>query len=299
VIKYLVAVLETPETMGKSFDIGGKDVLTYEKMLKTLAYLLRKKRLFVYCPVSRITAYAYFASLLTPVPAPITMSLMEGLRNEGVCLDDEIKKSVPFETESYRRAVIDALTREEQDRIRTRWSDAYPPAHELALKLRELKERPGYISTYSLLTVKDTSSLFNSVSRIGGREGWFHNNWLWRLRGAIDRILLGVGTSRGRRSRSSLQVNDVIDFWRVERLRKNELLLLRAEMKLPGKAWLEFKIEEESGKNKLTVTAYYDTHTFLGKLYWYTVLPLHYFVFNELLKQIERRAATTGVESLA
>jgi uncharacterized protein YbjT (DUF2867 family) len=290
VISYLVGVLETPETVGESFDIGGKDVLTYERMMKILAGLLQKRRVFVYCPISMIMPYAYLASLITPVPQPMTMSLMEGLRSEVVCLNNEIRDLVPFETESYRRAVVDAMTREEQDRIHTRWSDAYPPAHELALKLHELKEPPRYVGQYSLLTAKSASSLFDSLSRIGGKEGWFHNNWMWRLRGALDRVLLGVGTSRGRKSYSSLQVNDVVDFWRVENITGDRLLLLRAEMKLPGKAWLEFKIEEDVEKNRLSVTAYYDTHGFLGKLYWYSVLPLHYFVFNKLLRQIERRS---------
>ena len=159
------------------------------------------------------------------------------------------------------------MNREEQDQIRTRWSDAYPPAHELAIKFHELKNGTKYSSTYSLITHKDASSLFASICKVGGKEGWFSNNLLWRLRGAIDKIFLGVGTSRGRKSQTSLKINDVIDFWRVEDLQKDRRLLLRAEMKLPGKAWLEFKIQDDGSNRRLSITAHYQPDGYLGNLY--------------------------------
>ncbi len=180
------------------------------------------------------------------------------------------------------------MSREEQDRVYTRWSDSYPPAHELAMKLEELKDVPMYTGSYSLITAKEAASLFNSICQIGGREGWFHSNWMWRLRGTVDRILLGVGTSRGRRSRAGLKINDVIDFWRVEDLQQDKRLLLRAEMKVPGKAWLEFAIADEEGKRTLSVVPYYNTKTFWGKIYWYIFLPFHHFIFNDLIRQIEK-----------
>ncbi|MBU2102601.1 MAG: SDR family oxidoreductase, partial [Candidatus Omnitrophica bacterium] len=245
VIKYLVGVLETPQTSGKSFDIGGKDILTYEIMLEELAKILRKKIIFLPVAFSNISFYAYIASLVTRVPASITECLMEGLKNEVICHDDSIKSDIPFETLSYKEAIVKAMSREEQDKVYTRWSDAYPPAHELAIKLHELKKKPAYTAGYSLLTDKPTHALFNSICRIGGREGWFHSNWLWRLRGSIDRVLLGVGSVRGRKSQTSVKINDVIDFWRIEDLKDNERLLLRAEMKIPGRAWLEFRIAAE------------------------------------------------------
>jgi uncharacterized protein YbjT (DUF2867 family) len=290
VIKYLVGVLEIPQAAGREFDIGGPDILTYEKMLKTLAILLHKRKVFIPFFFSNIRFYAYFASLLTPVPNPITQCLMEGLKNEVVCQEDSIRSLLPFEPISYKEAIIRALSREEQDRISTRWSDAYPPAHELAMKLHELKDGPVYTARYELFTQKDASSLFKSICKIGGKEGWFHNNWMWRLRGMLDRILLGVGTSRGRKSYSSLKINDVIDFWRIEDLKENERLLLRAEMKLPGKAWLEFKIEEDSIRRRLSVAAYYDTHTISGKIYWYLCLPFHHLIFKKLIEDIEKRS---------
>ena len=142
VIKYLVGVLETPETAGGVFDIGGMDVLTYEDMLKIMAEVLGLKRTFVPVPSLSTAIYAYMASLITPVPMHICRCLMECTRNEVVCLNDEIRRLVPFKVLDYREAILRALSREEQDRVHTRWSDAYPPAHELAIKLHELEELP-------------------------------------------------------------------------------------------------------------------------------------------------------------
>lgn len=290
VIKYLVGVMETPQAMGRHFDVGGEDILTYEQMMRIVGDLLQKKRIFLPSPISGIKLLAYIGSLLTPVPAPITMCLMEGLANEVVCQDQDIRQLVPFQPLNYGQAIVKAMSREEQDRVRTRWSDAYPPAHELAVKLHELDGTPEYTACYSLVTQKDAGSLFRSICRVGGKEGWFHNNWMWWLRGVVDRILLGVGTSRGRKSLSSLQVNDVIDFWRVEDLQPERRLLLRAEMILPGKAWLEFTIARQGEANVLATTAYYHTTSLFGRIYWYVFLPFHNSIFANLIKQIERRS---------
>ena len=290
VIRYLVGVLETPETAGASFDIGGPDVLTYEMMMRTLAEVLGKKRAFMHVSVARVGFYAYLAGLLTPVPARITASLMEGLRNDVVCENSRVRSVVPFQPLSYRQAIVEAMTREEQDAVHSRWSDAYPPAHELAMKLHELGHPPRYATVTDRLTGKAAPALFRSFCRIGGAEGWFHGNWMWRLRGILDSMMMGVGTARGRRSSSTLRINDVIDFWRVEDIVPDKRLLLRAEMKLPGKAWLEFKITPEGTRNRLSVVGYFDTRSLAGHAYWYMVLPFHWYIFGNLLKQIDRRS---------
>jgi len=291
VIKYLVGVLEVPETIGKTYDIGGSDVLTYETMLKILADVLNKRRLFIPSPLSSIGLFAYFAGLITPVTSQITRSLMEGIKNEVVCQNDEILKVIDFQPYPFKQAILGAMSREERDKIYTRWSDAYPPNYALAMKLNELDPPPRYTSSYSILSNKPASSLFASVCKIGGKEGWFHSNLLWRLRGLIDKMLLGVGSSRGRRSSSSLRVNDVIDFWRVEDLRKRRRLLLRAEMKLPGMAWLEFRIDQKGKSNHLSVNAYYQPRGIFGKLYWYVFLPFHFFIFYDLIREIDKRSS--------
>jgi uncharacterized protein YbjT (DUF2867 family) len=288
VIKYLVGVLEIPETSEKYFDIGGNDILTYQIMLKTLSVLLNRNNIFISSPFSYIRVYSYFASLFTPVPAPITRCLIEGLKNEVICQNNEVQYFLPFKRLSYKEAIVMAMTREEQDNVHTSWTGAYPPAHELAIKLHELKDKPKYTVSYSVVTKKKASSLFTSICRIGGKKGWFSRNWMWRMRGMIDKILLGVGSSRGRRSQTSLKINDVIDFWRIEDIKQNRRVLLRAEMKLPGEAWLEFKIQDESGQRKLTVSPYYHTNRLFGKLYWFVLLPFHKFIFTDLIKQIER-----------
>ncbi len=290
VIKYLVGVLEIPETAGRSFDIGGSDVLTYADMMKTLAEVRHQKRVFLFVPFANLGFYSYYASFLTPIPAAITGSLMEGIKNEVICHDESIKGFLPFEPLHYREAIVGALTREEQDNVRTSWFSAYPPAHELAIKLHELAPGPQYTARYSILSRKNSWLLFASICKIGGKEGWFTHNWMWRLRGWLDRALLGVGTSRGRRSQTTLTISDVIDFWRIEDLKPDIRLLLRAEMKLPGKAWLEFKIDPEGDRNRLWVVAHYYTESFFGRLYWYIFLPFHHFIFSDLIRQIEKRS---------
>jgi len=290
VIKYLVGVLETPGTARRSFDIGGADVLTYETMLKILGELLRKKTIFFPAPFSSTRFYAYAASLLTPVPDSITACLMESLKNEVICHDESIKALIPFKLLTYKEAITRAISREEQDSVYTRWSDASFPADELVLELHKLKEEPSYTASYSLLTKKPAESIFRSICKIGGKEGWFYYNWMWRLRGGIDRILLGIGSARGRKSSLILKINDVVDFWRVEDLQDNRRLLLRAEMKLPGRAWLEFIIAQQGDRRELRVTAYYDTHTLFGKMYWYMCLPFHQIIFYSLIREIEKRS---------
>jgi len=290
VIKTLVGVLEIPETTGRSFDIGGAEILSYEMMLRSLANMLGKKRLFIPGPFSGIGFYAYIVSFLTPVPAPIAWSLMAGTTDTVVCENNDIDEYLSFRRLTYKDAVLRAMSREERDDVRTRWSDAYPPTHELAMKLRELERPPRYTSTYSLASEKPASALFRSFCRVGGKEGWFHSNFMWRLAGILDQLLMGVGMSRGRRSSSSLRINDVIDCWRVENLQQDERLLLRSEMKLPGRAWLEFHVAPTTDKNRLSLTTYFDPRGLVGRAHWYIFVPLHHFIFVNLIRQIEKRS---------
>lgn len=287
-IKFLVGVLETPETAGNSYNIGGANVLSYREMIKVMTRLLNKKRLLLPSPVTGIRIYSYFLSLLTPVPAQIIAYILRSTRNEVDYGENEIQNHLDINIIEFEEALQRALNHAQQDAVLTRWSDAYPPAHELSIKLSELNEAPKYLSKYSVLTDKGLSDIFQSICQIGGTNGWFNTNWMWRLRGLIDRILLGVGTSRGRRSVSSLRINDVIDFWRVEDMISNEKLLLRAEMIMPGKAWLEFQVQKNAGQNKISVIAFFQPKGLMGKIYWYCFLPFHYFIFKDLLKQLSK-----------
>jgi len=285
-IKYLVGVLETPSTAGGIFNIGGEDLLSYRDMIKILAKLLGKKRLLLPYPASNIRFYSYILSLSTPVPAQISSYILRGMSTAIDYNETSIQKHLDFKPVRFNVALQRALSQEEHDTIATRWSDAYPPAHELSIKLTELSAPPKFTSTYSIMTDKGASDIFRSICQIGGHKGWFKTNWMWRLRGLIDRIFLGVGTSRGRRSDNTLRINDVIDFWRVEDMIDDQRLLLRAEMILPGKAWLEFLIEAHSEQNEITVIAHFHTKSLLGRLYWYSFVPFHYFIFKDLLKQL-------------
>ncbi len=288
VIKYLVGVLEVPETSGKEFDIGGPEVLSYEQMIRILADMIGKK-VFHLPFFLGFRPYAVLANLFTPVSWPIIRALLEGLRSRVVCQESTIKGYIPFENMGFRESIVRAMSREEQDNVHTRWSDAYPPAYSLAMKLEELDPPPKFTKTYSLMTHKGTAALFSAVCRVGGKEGWFHNNWMWRLRGMLDGMLGGVGIARGRRSSAGLRINDVIDFWRVEDLRFAKKLLLRAEMKLPGKAWLAFHIVRTGDYHRLSITTYFEPKGMWGDVYWYIFLPFHGIIFKDLLKQIEQK----------
>ncbi len=291
VIMYLVGVLETPSTVGESYDIGGMEVLSYDKMLRILVETLGLRRFFVPMFFSHIGVYAYIASLVTPVPHSITWCLLEGTANEVICDNNKIKEILDIRLVTYREALLRAMSRAEQDSLRSRWSDAYPPAHELAMKLHEAEDRIQYRKECSLITAKSASALFSSICRIGGDEGWFNTNWLWMVRGMMDQVLMGVGITRGRRHQQKLRINDVLDFWRVEDLQQDRRLLLRAEMRLPGRAWLEFTISPETQNlNKLSVIAHYEAYGFWGTSYWIACVPLHKLVFEDLIKQIERQS---------
>lgn len=289
-VKYLVGVLEVDETSGRSFDIGGPDVLTYCDMLRVQKEIAGRRIACFHVPFANVSFYAYMASLFVTVPAAVIRNLLYSIRNEVVCGDAEIRRFLPFPTVPYREALVRALSREEQDRIHTRWSDAWPPAFELAMKLEQLPEPPQYGKYYSLESPKTAAALFRSVCLIGGRRGWFQSSFLWRLRGLVDRLLLGIGMARGRRSHATLRVHDVIDFWRVEELVPDRKLLLRAEMKLPGKAWLEFGVEDLGDRRRLSIRAHYYTKTLLGRLNWYFFLPFHIFIFRDLIRGIEKRS---------
>ena len=293
VIKYLIGVMEAPEAVGKTFDIGGLERLSYARMLEIVSEILQLRCRTFRVPIHGTRLSGYAASLLTPVPAAITQCLFDGLTSDTVCQCDAIREVIPFEPLSYREAIVRALSREEQDMVASRWSDSYPPAHELKVKLKELRRPPRYKAHYELKTNHSPQDVFAAFSTIGGSNGWFTGNWMWRLRGAFDRLIFGVGTARGRRSSKRLRVHDVIDFWRVEDLKTDQRLLLRAEMRMPGRAWLEFTVDpvsEHSDVHLLGITAHYATRSLAGRLYWRFFQPFHWYIFEGLLKQIELRS---------
>ncbi|MDQ7826395.1 MAG: DUF2867 domain-containing protein [Candidatus Eremiobacteraeota bacterium] len=288
VLKYLVGALETPSTTGEFFDIGGPDILMYADILKVFAEILGRKTLFLRVPfITSCRLFGYLAGLITPVPAPLVMALMAGCKDEVICKDSRMRDLLPFEPLPLREAVARALAREERAQVFTRWSDSRSHTSATFVRLAELRKPPRFSLKKSLVSSKSASSLFETMCNLGGDEGWFHTTILWKVRGVIDRAMLGVGIARGRKCSPGLSINDVIDCWRVEDLRENEMLLLRGEMKLPGRGWLKLMIEPLEGKNRLELTAFFDTDSFWGPLYWIILLPFHHLIFMDILREIE------------
>ena len=291
-LAYLVAALECPEAAGRVLDIGGPDVLSYRQMMLAFARVRGLRRRVLTVPVLTPRLSAYWINLVTPVPASIAFPLVEGLKSETVCENDEARQLLGVPLTPFREAVARALADTDARRVPTRWSGAHrgggdppPPLDAAALPERGLLKDEQVVTTGAA-----APALAAAVARIGGDAGWYYADWLWDIRGAIDRALGGAGVRRGRRHPEEVSVGDAIDFWRVED-HGPDRMLLRAEMKVPGRAWLGFRIrEDEDGTRALVQSAYYLPSSVWGYLYWYLLAPIHFFVFRGMAKAIVRWA---------
>ncbi len=286
VLHYLIAALEVPETTGKTLDIGGADVLSYRKVMRIMAEELGLPRRFVIpVPVLTPRLSSLWIHLVTPLSARIARPLAEGLRNRVVCRDDLAQRLMPQRLLSVREAIHAALGTEQVGHVETSWSDAgvIPGDPDWA---------GGATYIHSEATVIQASPLqvFRTVCRIGGRNGWYAADFLWKLRGLMDQLIGGPGLRRGRRSATEIQYGDALDFWRVTGIEPSRRLELRAEMKVPGVAMLEFLIESHGDQCHLTQIARFQPRGLLGILYWYAVMPLHGIVFRDMLLGIRRVA---------
>lgn len=298
VLAYLVATLDHPEVGGRVIEIGGAEVLTYGGMMTGYAAVRGLRRWLVPVPVLTPRLSSFWVHWVTPIPAAIARPLIEGLRNEVVVRDGLAGRLFPeIRPIGYGEAVRLALERLEAGDTETSWSDALAssrgdqPAVTLAHQegmILERRERTVHASP---------SALFATFSGLGGRRGWLAWNLLWRLRGALDRLLGGVGLRRGRRDPDEARVGDAIDFWRVEAVEPGRLLRLRAEMKVPGKAWLQFETESLPGPPgsppvaRLVQTAFFAPKGLAGLLYWYLLYPIHAWIFSALARRIGELAA--------
>lgn len=301
VLAYLIAALDFPESEGQVLDIGGPDVLTYRQMMQTYADIRGLRRLIITVPVLTLRLSAYWVNLVTPIPASVAFPLVEGLRSETVCENNEAQRLMPIPLTPFRTSVERAIRATDEQRVLTRWSGSIRGAIPQALDATPLPDnRRELIRDVQKIKTKATMTMLrNAISRIGGEVGWYYADWLWDIRGAIDRMIGGVGVRRGRRHPEQIVIGDSIDFWRVEDYQENRLLL-RAEMKVPGRAWLEFSIRNEEDETRtFTQTAYYFPGSFWGILYWYLLLPLHYFVFAGMARNIVRWAEQSGQENTA
>ena len=296
VLDYLVAATRVPASAGQIIEIGGADVLTYGEMMLGYARARGLHRRLVPVPVLSPRLSSYWVHWVTPIPAQVARPLIDGLRNEVVVRSPLARTLFPDITLlEYRTAVALALDRLHSGEVETSWSDALVSSRGDAPPV-ELSTHEGMILERRQRHVAAPSpDVFRIFTGLGGNRGWLYANWLWQLRGILDRLVGGTGLRRGRRHPEDVRVGDAIDFWRVERVEPNRLLRLRAEMKLPGDAWLQFEATPlDNDQTLLGQTAYFAPKGLPGLLYWYTLYPLHRVIFSGLIGhvalQAERRA---------
>ena len=292
VLRYLSACIEIPESTGTIIEIGGTDVMTYADMMLKYAKVRGLKRLLLHVPLLTPRLSSYWVGLVTPIPNSIARLLIEGLKNEVICRSTKAHELFLFTPMGFEEAVKLALERFQSGQVETVWHSstwAFPQSSSIS---EQLTNKEGLIiERHQIKTTVSASSIFKVIKSLGGANGWLYAQWLWRIRGMLDRLSGGIGFRRGRRSPAELRTGDPVDFWRVEAYEDDKLLRLYAEMKLPGKAWLEFQIHQESPKNnKLTQTAYFEPHGLAGQLYWASLYPFHRIIFRGLIQSIISKA---------
>jgi uncharacterized protein YbjT (DUF2867 family) len=292
VLAYLAAALEVPASTGRLIEIGGAEVVTYGEMMMTYAQVRGLKRWMVPVPVLTPRLSSYWVNLVTPIPAVIARPLIEGLRNESVVHDPSAQQIFPaIQPIGYRAAVEQAVAQLQVSPVETAWSDALSTSQGDVPPLI-LTNQEGMVREHRQRVVTTSpADLYAVFLGIGGRRGWFYMNWAWEIRGFVDRLIGGVGLRRGRRDPDDLRVGDALDFWRVEAVEPGHSLRLRAEMKVPGKAWLQFRATPRgAGQTLLSQTAYFAPKGLFGWLYWYGLYPVHALIFSGLIDQVARRA---------
>jgi uncharacterized protein YbjT (DUF2867 family) len=287
-LTYLVAALETPESQGQIIEIGGRDVLTYRDMMLTYARLRGLRRFIIPVPLLTPRLSSYWVHLVTPIPSTIAQPLIKGLSVEVIVTDDRARRLFPQITPmDYETAVARALASLEAGEVETSWSDALVSSQGDTRAFIFTTQDGMLIEQRQCEVDVPASVVYAEFAALGGRKGWLAFNWLWRLRGVADRLAGGVGFRRGRRHPTSLRVGDAIDFWRVEAVEPDRLVRLRAEMKVPGRAWLQFQAETLGAtRTRLIQTAFFAPKGLLGLLYWYLLWPVHGFIFSQLIRKL-------------
>ncbi len=287
VLAYLLEAIELPETDSKIYEIGGPDQVSYGQIMQEYARQRGLRRLMI--PVPLLTPYlsSLWLGLVTPLYARIGRKLVESLKNPTLVSSNLAGTAFSVQPRSLTEAIARALVNEDREFAATRWSDA--------LSASGRPQSWGGVRFGSRLVDSRTvdsraapAASFAAIQRIGGKTGWYYGNWLWRLRGFLDLLVGGVGVRRGRGDPVKIGVGDALDFWRVESFEPGRLLRLRAEMKVPGRAWLEFEVTERDDGSRIRQTAIFDPVGLLGLAYWYALYPLHHFVFSGMLRNVAR-----------
>ncbi|MDF5752602.1 SDR family oxidoreductase [Spongiactinospora sp. TRM90649] len=288
VLRYLVAWAEVPGTVNRGFDIGGPDVLTYADMMHGYAAVAGlPPRVIIPVAVLSPRLSSLWVGLVTPVPARIARPLVESLRNEAVCGEHDIARYVPDPEDGltgFRRAVSLALVKIKEADVATRWSSASTPGAPSDPLPTDPDWAGGslFVDERSLVVPASPQALWKVIEGVGGGNGWYSLPVAWKLRGLADRLVGGVGLRRGRRDPARLRVGDSIDFWRVEEVLPGRLLRLRAEMRLPGLAWLELGVVQSDGRTIYTQRAIFHPRGLLGHLYWWVISPFHDLIFGRM-----------------
>ena len=289
VLRYLIGVLSNEKALGQIFDIGGPDVLSYRKMMMQYAEVRQLRRVIITLPLLTPRLSSLWLNLVTSVPYALARSLVDSMKNEVICKENKITAVVPGSCLPYRETLKLAFEKIEQNSIVSSWKDALNRGYLETSFMDQVKVPQNGTLEYKVKMPfeRNPEEVFENIWSIGGNRGWYYLNWLWNLRGFLDKLLGGVGTRRGRTSNSSLQAGDVLDFWRVLLADKNnKRLLLFAEMKVPGEAWLEFKIVERHGQAFLSQIATFRPSGLWGRAYWYAMFPFHLFLFKGMARQI-------------
>lgn len=285
VINYLDHAKEKRLSGSHIVDIGSEK-LCYEEMMLQCAETMGLKRLIIPVPFLSVGLSSYWLNVFTPVPFSVASSLIKGVRCEVVVQNDNAQKLFSdIHPSSFKQSITKALIEAEENQVISRWSDrgngVWETDHKHSIAKAVFIDR-------QILPLEGISEqdVHQSYLGIGGENGWFSYDWLWEFRGFFDKLSGGAGLNRGRRSQHELRIGDSLDFWKVVDIQQDERLLLFAQMRLPGKAWLEFKIHD----GKLIQSAYFLPKGVFGRLYWYALIPLHYFVFRDMIRSVLKKA---------
>jgi len=289
VVAYLVAALDLPLSHSLTYEIGGPDQLSYGEIMQEYARQCGLRRWMIPVPVLTPRLSSLWLGLVTPIYARVGRKLIESMKNQTLVTDHQALTDFAIQPMGLRQAVERALQNENQEFAATSWCDALsssgqPPAW------GGVRFGTRLVDSRTISVPVDAARAFKPIQIIGGVNGWYYGNLLWQIRGFLDLLVGGVGLRRGRRDPVGLLVGDALDFWRVEGFEPARCLNLVAEMKVPGRAWLQFEVEAQPSGTLIRQTAIFDPDGLAGLLYWYALYPIHFFIFDGMLQQIARRA---------
>lgn len=285
VIDYLIASLDFPHDVSRVFEIGGADVASYQDIMKEYARQRELRRYFVPVPLLTPHLSSLWLGLVTPIYARVGRKLVDSMRNETVVRDGSASRELGVRPRGLRDAIERALINEDREFAATRWSDARSSQGKTK-QWGGTRFGSRLVDSRTLQVPVPPAAAFQPIRRIGGATGWYYANWLWKLRGWLDLLLGGAGLRRGRRDPETMAPGDTVDFWRVEAFEPDRLLRLSAEMKIPGRAWLQYEVNSTDSGATICQTAIFDPAGILGLLYWYSLYPIHEILFAGMLRRI-------------